>query len=148
MQQTDAPKPATPEAQSLLRASGRDWKTFEILLRDPESPVTSVCFHAQQYLEKIFKAVLVSNFVIFRRTHDLSELAGMLEQQGIAPPVPKDQLSRLNPFAVVLRYDDVELVVIDSDDVRQILESARAWLAQQIYEPVDEQNDAQHTGAC
>jgi hypothetical protein len=65
MQQTDAPKPATPEAQSLLRAAGRDWQTVEILMRAPESPITSVCFHAQQYLEKIMKAVLVSNSVIF-----------------------------------------------------------------------------------
>jgi HEPN domain-containing protein len=158
MQQTDAPKPATPEAQSLLRAAGRDWQTVEILLRAPESPITSVCFHAQQYLEKIMKAVLVSNSVIFRRTHDLGELAGLLVKQGIAPPVPTDQppvptdqLSRLNPFAVIMRYEDVEIVVIESGEVQQILEHARDWLAKQIYEPVDEQdnaqNDEQQTGA-
>ena len=91
-------KPATPEAQALLRTATRDWKTVEVLLRHPDSPVTSVCFHAQQYLEKVIKAVLVSNGVIFRRTHDLGELADLLDQQGIALPMPKDQLTRLNPF--------------------------------------------------
>lgn len=146
MQQTDAPKPATPEAQSLLRAAGRDWTTIDILLRAPESPITSICFHAQQYLEKIMKAVLVSNSVIFRRTHDLGELAGLLAKQGIAPPAPTDQLSRLNPFGVILRYEDVEIVVIESGEVQQILEHARDWLATQIYGPGEEQDDKKQTG--
>lgn len=54
------PKPATPEAQALLKAAQRDWKTVEVLARDPDSPVPSVGFHAQQYVEKVIKTVLVS----------------------------------------------------------------------------------------
>jgi len=83
------PKPATPEAQALLRAAGRDWKTVELLLQHHDAPVSSVGFHAQQYLEKVMKAVLVSNAVIFRRTHDLEKLADLLERQGIELPLPK-----------------------------------------------------------
>ena len=49
------PKPATPEAQALLRAAERDWKTVQVLVRDPEAPISSVCFHAQQYLEKMLR---------------------------------------------------------------------------------------------
>jgi len=128
------PKPATPEAQALLRTAKRDWKTVEVLLRDPDSPVTSVCFHAQQYLEKAIKAVLVSNGVIFRRTHDLGELADLLDQEGIAVPMPKDQLMRLNPFAVTFRYQDIEFVSMDTDEVLEIIEIARVWAKEQIYE--------------
>ena len=42
------PKPATPEAQALLRAAGGDSKTVGLLLQHRDAPVSSVCFHAQQ----------------------------------------------------------------------------------------------------
>ncbi len=128
------PKPATSEAQALLRAAGRDRKTVELLLQHHDAPVASVCFHAQQYLEKVMKAVLVSNALIFRRTHDLGELADLLERQGIELPLPKDQLRRLNPFAVTVRYQDIEITLIDINTVAGMMENARAWVERQIYE--------------
>ncbi|MEE8390677.1 MAG: HEPN domain-containing protein [Anaerolineae bacterium] len=128
------PKPATPEAQALLRAAGRDWKTVELLLQHHDAPVSSVGFHAQQYLEKVIKAVLVSNAVIFRRTHDLEELADLLERQGIEPPLPKDQLRRLNPFAVIIRYQDIEITLTDINTVAEMMEHVHAWVERQIYE--------------
>ena len=128
------PKPATPEAQALLRAAERDWKTVELLLQHHDAPVSSVGFHAQQYLEKVIKAVLVSNAVIFRRTHELERLADLLERQGIDLPLPKDQLRRLNPFAVITRYQDIELTLIDINTVAEMMERVYAWVERQIYE--------------
>ena len=128
------PKPATAEARALLRVAGRDWKTVELLLQHPDAPISSVCFHAQQYMEKAMKAVLVSNAVIFRRTHDLEELADLLEQKEIDPPLPKDQLKRLNPFAVTIRYEDMELTLIDIQTVAEMMENGQAWVERQIYE--------------
>ena len=55
------PKPATAEARALLRAAGRDWKTVELLLQHPDAPISSVCFHAQQYLEKAMNTDSKSN---------------------------------------------------------------------------------------
>lgn len=66
------PKPATLEAYALLRADERDWKTVELLLQHPDAPLSSVSFHAQQYLEKALKAVLVSNGVVFLPSHPRS----------------------------------------------------------------------------
>jgi HEPN domain-containing protein len=128
------PKPATAEARALLRAAGRDQKTVELLLQHPDAPISSVCFHAQQYMEKAMKAVLVSNAVIFRRTHDLEELADLLEQKEIDPPLPKDQLKRLNPFAVTIRYEDMELTLIDIQTVAEMMENGQVWVERQIYE--------------
>ena len=128
------PKPATAEAQALLRAAERDWKTVELLLQHPDAPVSSVCFHAQQYLEKAMKAVLVSNAVIFRRTHDLEELAGLLEQQGIELPLSKDQLKGLSPFAVTIRYEHMEITLADINTVAEMMEDARVWVGRQIHE--------------
>jgi len=128
------PKPATPEAQALLRAAERDRKTVELLLQHHDAPVSSVGFHAQQYLEKVIKAVLVSNAVIFRRTHDLEELADLLERQGIELPLPRDQMKHLNPFAVIIRYQDMEIALTDINPITEIMENAYAWVKRQIYE--------------
>jgi HEPN domain-containing protein len=128
------PKSATPEAQALLRAAGGDSKTVELLLQHRDAPVSSVCFHAQQYLEKVMKAVLVSNAVIFRRTHDLEGLADLLERQGIELPLPKDQLRRLSPFAVTIRYEDMEITLPDINTVAGMMENAHAWVERQIQE--------------
>jgi HEPN domain-containing protein len=128
------PKRATLEAQALLRAAEGDWRTVEILLQHGDAPVSSVGFHAQQYVEKVMKAVLVSNAVVFHRTHDLEELADLLEQQRIELPVPRDQLRRLNPFAVIIRYADIEVTFADIDAVAEMTENARAWVVRQIRE--------------
>ena len=58
----------------------------------------------------------------------------MIDHQGIALPMPQEQLTRLNPFAVTLRYQDIEFVVIETDDVLEIIEMARAWVKEQIHE--------------
>jgi HEPN domain-containing protein len=128
------PKPATPEAQALLRAAGRDWKTVELLLQHHDAPISSIGFHAQQYLEKVIKAVLVSNTVVFRYTHDLEELADLLERQGIELPLPRDQLKRLNPFAVTVRYEDVEITLTDVNTVAEMMMHVHTWVERQIYE--------------
>jgi len=128
------PKPATAEARALLRVAEGDWKTVELLLQHPDAPVASVCFHAQQYLEKVMKAVLVSNAVIFRRTHDLEQLADLLERQGIELPLSKDQLKRLSPFSVTIRYEDMEITLADINAVAEMMEGARVWVGRQIYE--------------
>ena len=130
-----SPKPATPEARALLRMAERDRLTVNLLLQHTEAPLSSVCFHAQQYLEKVIKAVLVSNGVIFRRTHDLGELAELLVRQGIEPPLPTEQLEQLNPFAVAIRYEDVEITLIDVRAIEEMLKKTRAWIEKQIYEP-------------
>jgi HEPN domain-containing protein len=128
------PQPATAEARALLHAAGQDWKTVELLLLHPDAPVSSVCFHAQQYLEKVMKAVLVSNAVVFRRTHDLEKLADLLEQQGLDLPLSRAQLRRLNPFAVTIRYEDMEIALTDISTVAEMMENARAWVGRQIGE--------------
>lgn len=44
-----------------------------ILLKD-ECPTDTVCFHAQQCVEKYLKAVLVLHGIPFPKTHDVAEL--------------------------------------------------------------------------
>ncbi|WP_337287050.1 nucleotidyltransferase domain-containing protein [Candidatus Methylomirabilis sp.] len=48
----DERKPATVEAKTLLRMAARDYKTFKLLRDIAEAPLSSICFHAQQAVEK------------------------------------------------------------------------------------------------
>ena len=54
-------KPAASEARMLLKIASRDRSTFDILVAAPDAPDESICFYAQQIVEKTMKAVLVSN---------------------------------------------------------------------------------------
>jgi hypothetical protein len=73
----------------------------------------------------------------------LTELADLLERQAMTLPVAKDQLTRLNPFAVVFRYDDIEITTIDLLWVEEVLQAAQVWQIEQTHDPI-EVNDALH----
>ena len=62
-----------------------------------------VCFHAQQAVEKLLKALLVFCGVPFARTHDVIQLVQMLPRD-LAPAIPLADLAPLNRYAVEARY--------------------------------------------
>lgn len=93
-------------------------------------------------MEKSLKAVLFSRPIEFRRTHDLTELAQLPRDHGIEAPVSDDPLRRLNPFAVILRYDDVEVEFIVSEDVANWVLDVRHWAEEQVNAAMkDEENE-------
>jgi HEPN domain-containing protein len=63
-------------------------------------------FHAQQASEKLLKALLSQHGVHFPRTHDLTELVGLLATVGQQLPDTLCNLDELTPFAVEFRYGD------------------------------------------
>jgi HEPN domain-containing protein len=125
-------EPHLEEAWRALRLADHDIKAFEILSRDPEAHISSVCFHAQQAVEKSLKAVLFSRQIGFERTHDLVKLAHILADHGLVPPVADDDLRRLNPFAVTLRYDEVEIELISRNDSSEVVVHIRLWAEEHI----------------
>jgi HEPN domain-containing protein len=81
-----------------------DWATVGILRRDAAAPREAICFHCQQYVEKLLKAVLTLRAVEAPRTHDLGRLV-----QLAAPFVPglgdlADGADRLSLHGVRSRY--------------------------------------------
>ena len=116
-------KPHIEEAQRALRLADRDIYAFTVLKKEPKAHLSVVYFHAQQAVEKLLKSVLFSAQIEFRRTHDLTELAYLLQQNDKKIPVAISQLARLNPFAVTYRYDDMEI-----DSFRLTREQASEWL--------------------
>ncbi len=124
--------PHLEEAWRALQLADRDITAFHVLSKEPEAHLSIVCFHAQQAVEKSLKAVLFSRRIEFRRIHDLTELTQLLRQHGIETPVNDDLLSRLNPFAVTFRYDDLDIELLTREDAATWVTDIRRWAENQV----------------
>ena len=135
-------KPHIEEALLSLRLADRDIKAFEVLSRDPEVHLTVAFFHAQQAIEKSLKAALFAHEIEFARTHDLIQLTQLLRSRGISVPVSDSDLRRLNPFAVIFRYDDTDIDTIPQPDAANLLTTTRVW-AEEIVEEARKRTEQQ-----
>lgn len=93
-----------PEALQLLSLAQEDAYVCHTLLKDPDAPSRIIGFHAQQAVEKAFKAILTGRRIAPARTHDLTERAYLIEDCGIILPIPVSTFAFLSPYAVVIRY--------------------------------------------
>ena len=124
--------PHLEEALRALRLADRDIYAFNVLSDDDDAHLSIICFHAQQAVEKSLKAVLFALQIEFKRTHNLSELAALLRENGSDPPIAEESLLRLNPYAVTFRYDDRDLELVTRDDAASWMKVMRAWAEAQI----------------
>jgi HEPN domain-containing protein len=127
------------EVYSLLRMADQDWEMFLVLKDAPRVGLAGVCFHAQQCVEKTLKAMMVAHDLAFERTHNLVALAERLHKHGVVLPIDADDLARLNPCAVIFRYDDREIETIGRDETLKVVEQIRACAAALIPTPPLEQ---------
>ena len=69
----------------------------------PDCPTDTVCFHAQQCVEKYLKALLVFKHTDFPKTHDVGELIALTT--GLSRlEIPVAEQRRLTAYATVTRY--------------------------------------------
>ena len=68
-----------------------------------DCPTDTVCFHAQQVVEKYLKALLVSRGISFPKIHDIEELVTLLPARG-RPELSEAEQDRLTDYATVTRY--------------------------------------------
>ena len=73
-----------------------------LTLRD-DCPVSTVCFHSQQCVEKYLKALLVGHSLSVPKSHDLLDLYHRIPLDG-RPQLSKEWLAVLNRYAVEARY--------------------------------------------
>lgn len=57
----------------------------------------------------------------------MDELVDLLLQHKVAMPYPSDQFSNLNPFAVILRYEETPYVSMTLDEMKQLVNLAYEW---------------------
>jgi HEPN domain-containing protein len=86
----------------------------------PEQFASSICFHAQQAVEKFLKAYLVFNDIDFPKTHDLDFL--LLECKKINNKVFDIDLGSLTDFGVSIRHPDDFLLpdILETTSYRKI----------------------------
>lgn len=99
------PREIETAVEAWLTKAGHDLKNAEhtLLLPDPECPLDTVCFHAQQCIEKALKAYLTAHRVLFEKTHDLGQLLYLCKAD--AELVRElEGVQGLTHYAVELRY--------------------------------------------
>jgi HEPN domain-containing protein len=113
----------TPVLLEWLAKAEGDFNSCEREVRARRRPnFDSACFHAQQCVEKYFKAQLQAAKIEFPKTHDLDELLDLLlplepQWESLRPAV-----SQLASYAVVFRYPGTSA---SKDDARKALAHAK-----------------------
>jgi len=95
----------------------------ELLRSDPQAYASTICFHAQQAVEKYLKALLAFKGVDFPKTHDVDFL--LAECRKITSgELDNLELKSLTDFGVSVRYPD-DFFVPESADTEYYAEAAR-----------------------
>jgi HEPN domain-containing protein len=123
-----------------LQKADNDLKTARHTLLIPDDcPCDTVCFHAQQCVEKCLKAILVCSQTPFSKTHDLEELS-LLLPSSFRIPLAVEELAELTPHATNSRYPDdwrspgrhqAEWAVTAAERIAQ---AVRSWLFPRLSE--------------
>jgi len=115
------------QAARLLALAKRDKTSFLALASHSDVDISATGFFAQQAVEKCLKAVAAYHGIVFRRTHDVDELVDLLTQHQVHMPFPSDQFSVLNPFAVILRYEEISYVSMSLATMIDLVDLAYQW---------------------
>jgi HEPN domain-containing protein len=111
-------------------------KDDETLIRkvSPDKDIADaiVGFHAQQAVEKLIKAVLAIRGVAFMKSHALSYLIGLVEENEIETPESLTEADVLSPWAVEFRYEGEEPPALDRSAALTLVEHVRMWAENEI----------------
>lgn len=90
-------------------------------------------FHAQQAVEKLFKARLISLGVDYPEVHNLLTMVELLAAGGDALPDALADLFCLTPFATTFRYEEAEeLVLPDRTALRAKIAQLRDFVQRRL----------------
>ncbi len=93
------------------------------LTLEKDCPFGTVCFHAQQCVEKCLKALLVFQGIDFPKIHDLPELLALVPG-SLRPILSAQEQERLTDYATVTRYPG-DWEPITRKDAEEAVELAR-----------------------
>jgi HEPN domain-containing protein len=99
-----APKAVVTVIREWLAKADNDLKTAaHTLTLGEDCPTDTVCYHAQQCVEKYIKALLVFRTTAFPKTHNLRVLRALLPPK-LRPKLERKVQDQLTRYATVLRY--------------------------------------------
>ncbi len=82
------------ETEEWIRIADEDFQASKYLLES--SLFRMVCYHAQQCVEKILKAILTEKEIEFSRTHNILDLANAVRGIGYELPLDMEDAVFLN----------------------------------------------------
>lgn len=98
------PDKAAIVAQEWISKAENDLKNaIHTLKLGADCPTDTVCFHAQQCVEKYLKAFLVALEIAFPKTHDIETLVRLMPKHARVS-LTAEQQRRLTDYATVMRY--------------------------------------------
>lgn len=95
---------ARSAALDWIRLARMDSSSANFLRDMHPAPVEVICFHCQQAVEKLLKAILVLHSVAPPRTHDLDSLCALCAEHGTDVSDMQDDCTLLAAYAVQSRY--------------------------------------------
>ncbi len=106
-----------------------DFATAARELSTTESPnFDAVCFHAQQCVEKLMKALLINLSVVPPRSHDLADLGRRLDPVSKQWSWPVEELRFLTRASIDFRYPGESADREDATESLRIAAQLRAKL--------------------
>ncbi|HST55308.1 MAG TPA: HEPN domain-containing protein [Solirubrobacteraceae bacterium] len=120
----------TPEqlevADLYLTKAASDLAAARALASDAGQQDDVVGFHAQQAVEKSMKAVLALRGSDIPRSHDLVLLARLASKENDRTPPELEEAQSLSPWAVAMRYDEME-ARLDRDAAIRVAAASLSW---------------------
>jgi HEPN domain-containing protein len=119
-------------ARVLLARAIDDETLIRKVAPDTDIADAIVGFHAQQAAEKLIKAVLAAHGVAFMKSHALSYLIGLVEENEIGAPESLTEADVLSPWAVDFRYEGEDPPALDRSAALTLVGQTRTWAENEI----------------
>ena len=120
---------ADSQFESLINLAGRDLQMLCLAMTHPDLQSPGL-FHAQQAIEKAFKAVLSAKKCPYPLTHNLLHLKKALAEIKIDCSVEDGVLQRILPFGVEARYDEDIEPLISMEEAQRVVTTVLNWAEQ------------------
>ncbi len=110
-------------ARQWVAKAQEDLDAVQILSSHPNPPRSMVCFHCQQYVEKLLKALLTVEGIEAPRTHNLRRLNQLAEAFQPQLTLMNDLADKLSAHGVQSCYPD-ETYVVDKVEMHRMVKAA------------------------
>ena len=87
------------ETEEWIKIAEEDFQSAEYLFE--RSLFRMVCYHAQQTVEKILKAILTEHEIEFSRTHNIIDLRNTTKGIGYVVPLTDEEAIFLNSISII-----------------------------------------------
>ena len=110
------------KAEGDYRTARREFEAADSLSYD------AVCFHAQQSVEKLMKAIMIHNKVVPPRIHNLARLSELVKPLCPGLDLAIEDLNHLTTLGMAVRYPGESADRSDAEEVLQICDRLRGAL--------------------